>query len=168
MGCRVLKKNDKKITFAFKGASHKGIDLVGPGSTLDYITAHSDGEVVAVVSHIDYNTSKSGKRTYGNYVKIKHDNGMYTLPAPLIIKYLPLSKSIITFSPAKSVTSSFFSILIFLSNMLILPPVILFIINYTSPSFLSLIQICLSQYGRTDSLCVIIIQVGLGVIAANP
>lgn len=81
MGCRVLKKNDKKITFAFKGASHKGIDLVGPGSTLDYITAHSDGEVVAVVSHIDYNTSKSGKRTYGNYVKIKHDNGMYTLYA---------------------------------------------------------------------------------------
>lgn len=81
MGCRVLKKNDKKITFAFKGASHKGIDLVGPGSTLDYITAHSDGEVVAVVSHIDYNTSKSGKRTYGNYVKIRHDNGMYTLYA---------------------------------------------------------------------------------------
>ena len=81
MGCRVLKKNDKKITFAFKGASHKGIDLVGPGSTLDYITAHSDGEVVAVVSHIDYNTSKSGKRTYGNYVKIRQDNGMYTLYA---------------------------------------------------------------------------------------
>lgn len=81
MGCRVLKKNDKKITFAFKGASHKGIDLVGPGSTLDYITAHSDGEVVTVVSHIDYNTSKSGKRTYGNYVKIRHDNGMYTLYA---------------------------------------------------------------------------------------
>ena len=81
MGCRVLKKNDKKITFAFKGESHKGIDLVGPGSTLDYITAHSDGEVVAVVSHIDYNTSKSGKRTYGNYVKIRHDNGMYTLYA---------------------------------------------------------------------------------------
>lgn len=81
MGCRVLKVNDKKITFPFKGASHKGIDLVGPGSTLDYITAHSDGEVVAVVSHIDYNTSKSGKRTYGNYVKIRHDNGMYTLYA---------------------------------------------------------------------------------------
>ena len=81
MGCRVLKKNDKKITFAYKGASHKGIDLVGPGSTLDYIVAHSDGEVVAVVSNINYNTSQTGQRTYGNYVKIKHDNGMYTLYA---------------------------------------------------------------------------------------
>ncbi len=81
MGCRVLKKNDKKITFPFKGASHKGIDLVGPGSTLDYITAHSDGDVVAVVSNINYNTSGSGKRIYGNYVKIRHDNGMYTLYA---------------------------------------------------------------------------------------
>jgi murein DD-endopeptidase MepM/ murein hydrolase activator NlpD len=81
MGCRVLKKNDKKVTFSFKGASHKGIDLVGPGSTLDYIVAHSDGTVVAVVSNINYNTSKSGKRIYGNYVKIKHDNGMYTLYA---------------------------------------------------------------------------------------
>ena len=81
MGCRVLKVNDKKVTFPFKGASHKGIDLVGPGSTLDYITAHSDGDVVAVVSNINYNTSGSGRRIYGNYVKIKHDNGMYTLYA---------------------------------------------------------------------------------------
>lgn len=81
MGCRVLKKNDKKVTFKFNGEKHKGIDLVGPGSTLDYITAHSDGEVVAVVSNVNYNTSASGKRTYGNYVKIRHDNGMYTLYA---------------------------------------------------------------------------------------
>lgn len=81
MGCRVLKKNDKKVTFVYKGASHTGIDLVGPGSTLDYITAHSDGDVVAVVSNINYNTSKTGQRTYGNYVKIRHDNGMYTLYA---------------------------------------------------------------------------------------
>lgn len=83
MGCRVLQKNDKKITFAYKGANHKGIDLVGPGSTLDYIVAHSDGDVVAVVSNINYNTSKTGQRTYGNYVKIRHDNGMYTLYAHL-------------------------------------------------------------------------------------
>ena len=81
MGCRVLQKNDKKITFVYKGASHKGIDLVGPGSTLDYIVAHSDGTVVAVVSNINYNTSKTGQRIYGNYVKIRHDNGMYTLYA---------------------------------------------------------------------------------------
>ena len=79
MGCRVFKNNACKVTFAYKGESHKGIDLVGPGSTFDYVVAHSDGTVVAVVSDINYNTSKSGKRTYGNYVKIKHDNGSVTV-----------------------------------------------------------------------------------------
>lgn len=83
MGCRVFKKNDCKVTFKYKGASHKGIDLVGPGSTFDHVVAHSDGTVVAVVSNVNYNTSKTGKRIYGNYVKIKHDNGMYTLYAHL-------------------------------------------------------------------------------------
>ena len=83
MGCRVFKNNACKVTFAYKGESHKGIDLVGPGSTFDHVVAHSDGTVVAVVSDINYNTSKSGKRTYGNYVKIRHDNGMYTLYAHL-------------------------------------------------------------------------------------
>lgn len=81
MGCRVLKNNGYKTTFAYKGASHKGIDIVGPGSTLDYIVAHSDGTVVGVVSNCNRNTSKTGERIYGNYVKIKHDNGMYTLYA---------------------------------------------------------------------------------------
>ena len=81
MNCRVFKNGQCKVTFPFKGASHKGIDMVGPNSTFDYIVAHSDGEVVAVVSNINYNTSKTGQRTYGNYVKIRHDNGMYTLYA---------------------------------------------------------------------------------------
>lgn len=81
MNCRVFKNGQCKVTFPFKGESHKGIDMVGPNSTFDYVVAHSDGEVVAVVSDINYNTSASGKRTYGNYVKIRHDNGMYTLYA---------------------------------------------------------------------------------------
>lgn len=81
MNCKVFKDGQCKVTFPFKGESHKGIDMVGPNSTFDYIVAHSDGEVVAVVSNINYNTSKTGQRIYGNYVKIKHDNGMYTLYA---------------------------------------------------------------------------------------
>lgn len=81
MNCRVFKNNACKVTYKYKGASHKGIDLVGPNSTFDYVVAHSDGDVVAVVSNINYNTSQSGKKIYGNYVKIRHDNGMYTLYA---------------------------------------------------------------------------------------
>lgn len=92
MGCRVFKNNGCKVTFKFKGASHKGIDLVGPGATFDYVVAHSDGTVVAVVSNINYNTSKTGKRIYGNYVKIRHDNGMYTLYAHMKYGSIAVSK----------------------------------------------------------------------------
>lgn len=81
MGCRVFKNNACKITFKYKGKDHTGIDLVGPNSTFDYIVAHSAGTVVAIVSNCNKNTSKTGERIYGNYVKLKHDNGMYTLYA---------------------------------------------------------------------------------------
>ena len=83
MDCRVLKSGKCEISQKYKGSRHNGIDIVGAGYTLDYVVAHSDGTVVGVVSNINYNTSKSGRRIYGNYVKIKHDNGMYTFYAHL-------------------------------------------------------------------------------------
>ena len=83
LDCRVLQKGKCEVSNRFKGASHKGIDLVGAGYTLDNVVAHSDGTVVAVVSNCNRNTSKTGERIYGNYVKIRHDNGMYTLYAHL-------------------------------------------------------------------------------------
>lgn len=83
MDCRVLKSGKCEVSQRYKGKSHNGIDLVGAGYTLDNVVAHSDGTVVGVVSNINYNTSKSGRRIYGNYVKIKHDNGMYTFYAHL-------------------------------------------------------------------------------------
>lgn len=83
LNCRVLKNGKCEVSQKYKGARHNGIDLVGAGYTLDYVVAHSDGTVVGLVSNINYNTSKSGRRIYGNYVKIKHDNGMYTLYAHL-------------------------------------------------------------------------------------
>lgn len=83
LNCRVLKNGKCEVSQIYKGARHNGIDLVGAGYTLDYVVAHSDGTVVGVVSNINYNTSKSGRRIYGNYVKIKHDNGMYTFYAHL-------------------------------------------------------------------------------------
>lgn len=83
MDCRVLKSGKCEVSQRYKGSRHNGIDLVGAGYTLDYVVAHSDGTVVGLVSNINYNTSKSGRRIYGNYVKIKHDNGMYTLYAHL-------------------------------------------------------------------------------------
>lgn len=83
MDCRVLNNKKCEVSCKYNKGKHNGIDLVGAGYTLDYVVAHSDGAVVGVVSNINYNTSKSGRRIYGNYVKIKHDNGMYTLYAHL-------------------------------------------------------------------------------------
>ena len=80
---RVLKSGKCEISQKYKGTRHNGIDLVGARYTLDNIVAHSDGEVVGVVANCNRNTSRTGERIYGNYVKIKHDNGMYTLYAHL-------------------------------------------------------------------------------------
>lgn len=75
---RVFKNKGNVITQAFKKGVHNGIDLVGTGYTLDYITAHTEGTVVAVRSN--YKTNDRYGCSYGNYVKIKH-NGYYTLYA---------------------------------------------------------------------------------------
>ena len=83
MDCRVLKNGKCEVSQIYKGSKHNGIDLVGAGYTLDYVVAHSDGTVVGVVSNCNRNTSKTGERIYGNYVKIKHENGMFTFYAHL-------------------------------------------------------------------------------------
>lgn len=75
---RVFKNKGNVITQAFKKGVHNGIDLVGTGYTLDYITAHSEGTVVAVRNN--YKTNDRYGCSYGNYIKIKH-NGYYTLYA---------------------------------------------------------------------------------------
>lgn len=83
LNCRVLKNGKCEVSQKYKGTRHNGIDLVGAGYTLDNVVAHSDGEVVRVVANCNRNTSKTGERIYGNYVKIKHSNGMYTFYAHL-------------------------------------------------------------------------------------
>lgn len=76
---RVLKTKGNKVTWGYKKGTHNGIDIVGTGSTLDYIVAHSDGTVVQARNN--YRTTDTSGGSYGNYVLIKHNNGMYTLYA---------------------------------------------------------------------------------------
>lgn len=84
MNCRELQKGKCEISYAYKKGVHNGVDLVGAGYTLDYIVAHSDGTVVTVVSNCNRNTYHTTKeKICGNYVKIKHDDGYYTLYAHL-------------------------------------------------------------------------------------
>ena len=73
--CRVLEGSLCEITQSYKAGVHNGIDLVGKDYTLAWEVAHSDGTVVAVRNNC--NGFENG--SYGNYVKIRHDNGYYTL-----------------------------------------------------------------------------------------
>ena len=76
--CRVLKSGSHRITQAYH-SGHKANDLVKYHSELDYIIAHSDGVVVGYRNN--YTTTDKNGNSYGNYVKIKHDNNYYTLYA---------------------------------------------------------------------------------------
>lgn len=69
---------------------HWGIDLTGFNGSynvLDYITAHSAGTVV------DIRTNCTGfeNNSYGNYVLLRHDNGMYTMYAHLAYGHVSVS-----------------------------------------------------------------------------
>ena len=72
---RVLESGMCEVTQEYKAGVHNGIDLVGKDYTLAWEVAHSDGTVVAVRNNC--NGFENG--SYGNYVKIRHDNGYYTL-----------------------------------------------------------------------------------------
>lgn len=77
---RLFKNYPNKITQIYKKGIHNGIDLVANingKSGFDYIVAHSDGVVVGCRNN--YNKTDKTGNSYGNYVKIKHDNGMFTM-----------------------------------------------------------------------------------------
>jgi len=80
MKCRVLESGMCVITQGYKKGVHDGVDIVNTNSKgahlLGWEVAHSDGVVMST-----RNNCKGFERTYGNYVKIKHDNGYYTLYA---------------------------------------------------------------------------------------
>lgn len=79
--CRVLESGMCIITQGYKKGVHDGVDLVNTNSKGDHIlgweVAHSDGVVVS------YRNNCKGfeKGSYGNYVKLRHKDGYYTLYA---------------------------------------------------------------------------------------
>ncbi len=85
---RVLKNKENLITQIYKPGIHNGIDLVGKDHSLDYIIAHSAGTIVNIKT--DYRTNDKNGNNYGNFVKIKHENGYYTLYAHLKYNSIPV------------------------------------------------------------------------------
>ena len=63
---------------------HKAVDIVGNNNTVDDVVAISDGKVEMVVKNVKYtNHNTKGTATYGNFVKLKHENGQKSLYAHL-------------------------------------------------------------------------------------
>lgn len=91
---RVLGNLGNQISQKYKKGIHNGVDVVGAGSRTDEIIAHSAGKVVWVqkgqVNNV--NATPGTNATYGNAVKIKHDNGYCTLYAHLSDVYVSLGQ----------------------------------------------------------------------------
>ena len=79
---RVLENCNDLITQHYS-SKHKGLDIVGEGHRTDYVTAHTDGEVILLATGHVNNPGASGDASYGNFVKLRHANGYCTLYAHL-------------------------------------------------------------------------------------
>lgn len=86
---RVLKNAKNQITCPY-GNGHVGVDVVKYRGQLDYIIAHTEGTVVEVVKN--YNRTDKSGGSYGNYVRLKHPNGYYTLYAHMKYGSVMVSK----------------------------------------------------------------------------
>ena len=79
----VLNNMNEVISYNYS-QSHEAVDIVGAGHQVSDVIAYDDGVVEIVVKDVKYtNHQTSGSATYGNFVKIKHDNGLKTLYAHL-------------------------------------------------------------------------------------
>lgn len=83
MKCRVLEKGNCEITQGYSD-NHNAVDIVGGGYTLDYVVSHSDGKIVFCQDGLGNMKGSTGNQSYGNCVKIDHDNGYCTLYAHML------------------------------------------------------------------------------------
>lgn len=79
---RVINDSVNRITQGYNPPRHNGVDLGWRGDeSQNRVFSNSKGKVVRVVTGIPPMPASSG--SYGNYVKIDHYNGMYSLYAHL-------------------------------------------------------------------------------------
>ena len=80
MDCRVLQKKKCEILQNFNN-SHQATDIIGQNNELDYVIAHSDGLITFFQDGLGNLKGSIGNLSYGNSIKIDHQNGYHTLYA---------------------------------------------------------------------------------------
>lgn len=80
---RLLYEGEYQITQKYKKLTHKGIDIVKYKSETCKIKAHTEGVVALIQTGQKNDKNAKGTKSYGNFVKIKHPDGYYTLYAHL-------------------------------------------------------------------------------------
>ena len=80
---RVLENATNQITCKYNELTHKGIDLFKYKGETCNVIAHTQGKVVLIQKGQKNDKNAKGDKSYGNFVKIKHPNGYYTLYAHL-------------------------------------------------------------------------------------
>lgn len=80
---RILLNGENQITNGYRVNVHEALDIVKKWYQTDTIIAHSDGVVIMMQTGIPHAPGSTGNRSYGNFVKIKHKDGYYTLYAHL-------------------------------------------------------------------------------------
>jgi len=85
---RVLLDGENQITNGYRLRVHEAVDVVKKWYQKDTVIAHSDGVVVLVQTGMKNEIGSTGNRSYGNFIKIKHDDGYYTLYAHLESVYV--------------------------------------------------------------------------------
>lgn len=81
---RVINESTKRITQTWGNGSHKGIDLGWrTDENQNKVYANCKGVVEEIQTNIPNEKGAQGVRSWGNYVLIKHGNGMYSRYAHL-------------------------------------------------------------------------------------
>lgn len=77
---RVINESSKRITCGYNGyPGHKGVDLGWrQDENQNKVYANCKGTVVEIQDGLDRLPGSSGVKSWGNYVLIKHPNGMYS------------------------------------------------------------------------------------------
>lgn len=85
---RILYDGENQITNDYRAGVHQGVDVVKKWYQADAVIAHSDGEFVLVQTGMTNSPGSTGNASYGNFVKLRHEDGYYTLYAHLNTVYV--------------------------------------------------------------------------------